>query len=187
MPSLSRSRAFIRTLDRRLYKIFKDVQDLSQLLNNSYETGHKVQQLALEELLTSVQSRLLNLEFHNHANNISELLRLSLVAYLTTVFWSFPGLKFDYPHLSAQLRRACLSFSPTTVTEKRHFVWALMVGAISLYHGHDQTWLTQRLYPLMPEYLGLTWVEARESLSQIMWIGSIHDFSAIQVFGQFLR
>ncbi|KAK7722860.1 hypothetical protein SLS63_009134 [Diaporthe eres] len=173
--------------NRRLYKIFKDVQDLSHLLNSSYETGHKIQQLALEELLTSVQSRLLKLKFHDSANSISELLRLALTAYLTTVFWSFPGLKFDYPHLSAQLRRACLSFSPTTITEKRHFVWALMVGAISLYHGHDQAWLRQRLYPLIPEYLGTSWLQARETLSQIMWIGSIHDCPAIEVFGGFLR
>ncbi|KAI7775606.1 hypothetical protein LA080_006521 [Diaporthe eres] len=185
--SPSRSRAFVRTLDRRLYKIFKDVQDLSQLLNSSYETGHKIQQLALEELLTSVQSRLLKLRFHNSANSISELLRLALTAYLTTVFWSFPDLKFDYPHLAAQLRRTCLSFSPTTITEKRHFVWALTVGAISLYHGHDQAWLRQRLYPLIPEYLGSNWLQARETLSQVMWIGSIHDCPAIEVFGGFLR
>lgn len=137
-------------------------------------------------MLTSVQSRLLKLDFHNRTNKISEVLRLSLVAYLTTVFWSFPGLKFDYPHLAAQLRRACLSFSATTVTEKRHFAWALMVGAISLYHGHDQAWLRQRLYPLIPECLGSTWIQARASLSQIMWIGSIHDCPAIDVFSQFL-
>lgn len=138
-------------------------------------------------MLTSVQSRLLKLKFNNNnANNVSELLRLSLIAYLTTVFWSFPGLKFDYPHLAAQLRRTCLSFSPTTITEKRHFVWVLMVGAISLYHSHDQAWLRQRLYSLIPEYLGSNWLQARESLSQIMWIGSIHDCPAIEVFGQFL-
>lgn len=182
-PSFSRSQAFVRSLDRRLYIIFKDVQGLSQLLNNSFQTGYKIQQIALEELLTSVQSRLLELAFHDNANNISELLRLSFVAYLTTVFWNFPGLKFDYPHLAKHLRRACLAFSPTTVAEKRHYAWALMVGAISLYHGYDQVWLRQRLYPLIPDYLGSTWLEARESLSQIMWIGSIHDCSAIGVFG----
>lgn len=137
-------------------------------------------------MLTSVQSRLLKLKFHSSTNNISELLRLALVAYLTTVFWSFPGLKFDYPHPSSQLRQTCQSFSPTTVSEKRHFVWALMVGAISLYHGHDQTWLRQMLYPLIPDYLGATWLEARQNLSQIMWIGSIHDSPAAEVFGHFL-
>lgn len=40
--SPSSPRAFVRTLDRRLYRIFKDVQDLSQLLNSSYEPGRKI-------------------------------------------------------------------------------------------------------------------------------------------------
>ncbi|KZL75348.1 hypothetical protein CT0861_11559 [Colletotrichum tofieldiae] len=182
----SRSRTIVRALDRRLYNIFKDVQGLSQLLNNSSDCGHKIQDMALEELLTSVQSRLLTLKFNEHGNNIAELLRLSLMAYLTTVFWCFPGLKFDYPHLAMQFRRACLAFSPTTASEKHHFAWALTVGAISLFQAHNQDWLLRILHPLIRHHLGTTWVEVKKSLGHIMWIGSIHDCSASELFSHYL-
>ncbi|OHX00289.1 hypothetical protein CSPAE12_01065 [Colletotrichum incanum] len=182
----SRSRTLVRALDRRLYNIFKDVQGLSQLLNNSFDSSYKIQEMALEELLTSIQSRLLRLKFEDHGNNIAELLRLSLVAYLTTVFWCFPGLKFDYPHLAMQFRQVCLAFSPTTVKERYHFAWALTVGTISLFHGHHRDWLLEILHPLIRDHLGTTWVEVRRNLGHIMWIGSIHDCLALEVFTHFL-
>lgn len=61
-----------------------------------------------------------------------------------------------------------------------------MVGAVSLYQGHDQAWLGRRLYPPMTDYLGSTWIEARESLGQIIWIGSIHDCSGLEIFQRYL-
>ncbi|POS78047.1 hypothetical protein DHEL01_v203562 [Diaporthe helianthi] len=49
----SRSRTFVRSLNGRLYTIFKDVQGLSQLLNNSPGSGNKIPETALEDMLTS--------------------------------------------------------------------------------------------------------------------------------------
>ncbi|WQF87748.1 Putative fungal transcription factor [Colletotrichum destructivum] len=184
---VSRSRALVRTLDRRLYNAFKDVQCLSRLINDSYNSGHKIPEMALEGLLTSVQARLLSLQFDNRGNNTAELLRLSLVAYLTTVFWSLPGLKFDYPHLAAQFRKVCLGFSPTATGEGECFAWALTVGAISLFNGRDRDWLLQILHPLIRDHLGTTWAEVRKSLGHIMWIGSIHDDLASEVFRSYLE
>ncbi|KAK6215244.1 hypothetical protein QIS74_08263 [Colletotrichum tabaci] len=182
----SRSRALVRTLDRRLYNVFKDVQGLSHLLNESYSSGHKIPEMALEGLLTSVQARLHSLKFDNNGENMAELLRLSLIAYLTTVFWSLPGLKFDYPHLAAQFRQVCLGFSPTAAGEGECFAWALTVGAISLFNGRDRDWLLQILHPLIRDHLGTTWAEVRKTLGHIMWVGSIHDDLASEVFRTYL-
>ncbi|TQN68120.1 hypothetical protein CSHISOI_07226 [Colletotrichum shisoi] len=96
-------------LSRRLCNVFKDVRGLSHIPNDSHNSGRKIPEMALEGLLTSVQARLLSLEFGNRGEAMADSrapLRLSLVAYLTTVFWSLPGLKFDYPHLAAQFRQA---------------------------------------------------------------------------------
>ncbi|KAL6405507.1 hypothetical protein AUP68_11264 [Ilyonectria robusta] len=179
----SRSRSVVRALERRLYGIFKDVQDLSQLINDSHNSGQKIQEMSLEELMTSIQSRLLMLEF-NDSNILPKLLRLSLLAFLTTVFWSFPGVKFEYPHLASQLRQACLAFTPTTAGESYLFAWALMVGATSVFHDSDQTWLPRRLRPLIRDNLGRTWFEVQNNLRRVMWIDSIHDGPGIEVFNQ---
>ncbi|CRK26169.1 hypothetical protein BN1723_013784 [Verticillium longisporum] len=121
----SRSRSVAKALERRLYSILKDVQGLSQLINDSHDSGQKIREMSLEELMTSIQSRLLMLKYNDN-NTLPELLRLSLLAFLTTVFWSFPGIKFEYPHLANQLRQACLAFTPATAGESYLFAWALM-------------------------------------------------------------
>ncbi|TDZ38563.1 hypothetical protein C8035_v004821 [Colletotrichum spinosum] len=121
----SRSRSVVRTLGRGLYCVFKDVQDLSRLINDADDSAQKIREMPLEELMTSIQSRLLDLNFDD-ANILPELLRLSLLAFLTTVFWSFPGVKFEYPHLANQLRQACLAFTPAAAGESYLFAWALM-------------------------------------------------------------
>ncbi|KAJ4123204.1 hypothetical protein NW768_009733 [Fusarium equiseti] len=127
----SGSRSVVRTLKKRLYAIFKDVQDLSQLLNDSHDSGHRIREISLEDLITFIQSRLLMLEFEDN-DIFSELLRLSLVAFLTTIFWGFPGVKFEYPHLANQLRQACMAFTPSTPGESYIFAWAMM-HSINLY------------------------------------------------------
>lgn len=184
----SRSRHLTRGLDRGLHSCFEDVQVLSQLINSSHASGEKLSDMVLEGFLTSIQSRLLLLDFHgHHCNPLAELLRLSLHAYLTTVFWNFPGLKTQYPHLAAQFREVCLMFSPATAGESFLFGWALMVGAVSLFHGQDQDWLTEILYPLIDTTLGTMWLEVKVSLGQVMWIGSLHDDPGVEVFSRYLR
>lgn len=175
----------VQAFGRRLYNIWKDVQDLSQLINDSHNSGQKVPELSLEELMTSIQSRLLMLKF-NDDNMFAELLRMSLLAFLTTVFWSFPGVKFKYPHLANQLRQVFLAFTPTTTGESYLFAWALMVGATSLFHDPDQTWLLQKLRPLIRDNLGRTWFDVQSNLRRIMWIDSIHDIPGKEVFNQFV-
>ncbi|KAM6509443.1 hypothetical protein FALCPG4_017098 [Fusarium falciforme] len=182
----SRSRFVVRALERRLYGIFKDVQYLSQLINDIHNSGQKIREMCLEELMTSIQSRLLMLEI-NDSNILLKLLRLSLLAFLTTVFWSFPGVKFKYPHLANQLRQACLAFTPTTTEESYILAWALMVGATSVFHDSDQAWLLQILRPLIRDNLGRTWFEVQNNLRRVMWINSIHDSLGIEVFNQGLR
>ncbi|KAM0490435.1 hypothetical protein ACHAP8_011594 [Fusarium lateritium] len=181
----SRSRSVVRTLKGRLYAIFKDVQDLSQLLNDSHDSGYKIREMSLEGLITCIQSRLLMLE--SEGNDIfSELLRLSLLSFLTTIFWSFPGVKFEYPRLANQLRQAFIAFTPSTPGERYLFAWALMVGATSIFRGHDQTWLLQGRRPLIWDSLGRTWFELKDNLRQVMWINSIHDVPGIEAFNQWL-
>ncbi|KAJ5999916.1 hypothetical protein N7481_000325 [Penicillium waksmanii] len=181
----SRSRSVVRTLERRLYAVLKDVQDLSQLINDSHDSGHKIREMSLEDLITYIQSRLLMLEFEDN-DIFPELLRLSLLAFLTTTFWGFPGVKFEYPRLANQLRQACMTFTPSTAGESYLFAWAMMVGATSVSRGTDQTWLLQRLRPLIRDSLGRTWFEVKNNLRQAMWIDSIHDGPGIEVFNQCL-
>ncbi|KAL6918863.1 hypothetical protein FSST1_002889 [Fusarium sambucinum] len=181
----SRSRSVVRTLKGRLYAIFKDVQDLSQLLNDSHDSGYKIREMSLEGLITCIQSRLLMLE--SEGNDIfSELLRLSLLSFLTTIFWSFPGVKFEYPRLANQLRQSFIAFTPSTPGERYLFAWALMVGATSIFRCHDQTWLLQGRRPLIWDSLGRTWFELKDNLRQVMWIDSIHDVPGIEAFNQWL-
>ncbi|KXH66714.1 hypothetical protein CSAL01_11348 [Colletotrichum salicis] len=183
----SRSRDLIYGLDRQLYICVKNVRILSQMINTAHETGEKLADLTLEKFLTSIQSQLLVLDFGDDTRApFVEVLRVSLHAYLTTVFWSFPGLRTEYPHLATQFQEACLASSPATAEETLLFAWALMVGAISLFQNRDQGWLSEILYPLIQTSLGTMWLEVKARLCQVMWIESLHDSEGTEVFRRYL-
>lgn len=117
---------------------------------------------------------------------LGELLRLSLLAFLTIVFWNFPGVKLEYPYLSEQLRKSCLAFTPSTDHERFLLAWALMMGSISVFDDDDQTWLPHRSYPLFRDSLGMIWSEVRDNLKQVIWIDSLHDSAGMKVFNRYL-
>ncbi|KAI8716461.1 hypothetical protein NCS52_00940000 [Fusarium sp. LHS14.1] len=178
------TRRLIKPVDRRLYYIFQDVQDFSQLVNFLFQSHQRIQPGVFQDLLTSLQYRILLLDF-GIDNRFAELLRLSMLAYLTVVFFRLPQVKLQYPFLGSQLRTSCQTFEPANEQERKVFAWAMFVGFMSALDLEDED-LTMMLAEMMVPCLGSSWVEAKASLKEVLWIDGIYDGPGQEVYEKFV-
>ncbi|TQN70820.1 hypothetical protein CSHISOI_04630 [Colletotrichum shisoi] len=85
----SRDRCRIRLLadsfDPRLGNVFQDLHDFSLLANHLAETGQKIEPHVFQNLMTSVQYRLLYLEPATTRAGVAEMFRLGMTSYMTTL------------------------------------------------------------------------------------------------------
>ncbi|GKT49709.1 uncharacterized protein ColSpa_09890 [Colletotrichum spaethianum] len=176
-------RRLLNSTDRRVGNIFQDLHDFSQLANFLVQTGHKIDPNMFQDLMTSIQYRLLYLE-PTTQDKVTEMLRLGMTSYITTLFLKVQGTKIPLSFLTGQLRSACqnIEVSEFPSTTARHiFAWTLVVGAISVLEEYDDVWLLPKLASLR-ESLGPTWPEAKAKLEQVMWMEFIHSPGGVKVF-----
>jgi hypothetical protein len=183
--AMLRTRRLIKPVDRRLYYIFQDVQDFSQLVNFLFQSHQKIRPGIFQDLLTSLQYRILLLDF-GIDNRFAELVRLSMLAYLTVVLFRLPQVKLQYPFLGSQLRTSCQTFKPANEQERRAFAWAMFVGFMSALDLQDEE-LTMMLSEMMVPCLGSSWGEVKASLKEVLWIDGIYDGPGEEVYEKFAK
>ncbi|KAK2013452.1 hypothetical protein LZ32DRAFT_658025 [Colletotrichum eremochloae] len=180
---LSDIRLFIDSIDRRMGNVFQDLHDFSRLANFLVKTGRKIDPNVFQNLMTSIQYRLLYLE-PIEQSSVSETFRLGMISYIATLFLKVQGAKITLTFLAGQLRSHCQKLHVSelsTTTVRLMFVWTLVVGAISVFEECDDLWLLPKLASLR-DSLGPTWPEAKASLEKVMWMELVHSPDGIKVF-----
>ncbi|KDN61243.1 hypothetical protein CSUB01_11900 [Colletotrichum sublineola] len=180
---LSDIRLFIDSIDRRMSNVFQDLHDFSRLANFLVKTGRKIDPNVFQNLMTSIQYRLLYLE-PIEQSSVSETFRLGMISYIATLFLKVQGAKITLTFLTDQLRSHCQKLHVSelsTTTVRLMFVWTLVVGAISVFEECDDLWLLPKLASLR-DSLGPTWPEAKASLKKVMWMELVHSPDGIKVF-----
>ncbi|GKT66260.1 hypothetical protein ColTof3_13599 [Colletotrichum tofieldiae] len=176
-------RLFVDSTDYRMGNIFQDLHDFSRLANYLVQTGLKIDPSLFQDLMTSIQYRLLYLE-SNMQDDLSEMFRLGMMSYITTLFLKVKGAKIPMTSLAGQLRSVCrnLEISESLTTAVRLiFAWTLVVGAVSVFEEYDDLWLVPKLASLH-DSIGPTWPEAKASLEEVMWMDLIHSPNGVKVF-----
>ncbi|TIC89883.1 hypothetical protein CH35J_012316 [Colletotrichum higginsianum] len=185
----SRDRCRIRLLadsfDPRLGNVFQDLHDFSLLANYLAETGQKIEPHVFQNLMTSVQYRLLYLEPATRAG-VADMFRLGMSSYITTLFLKVHGAKIPLAALTSQLRSVCRQFEvadASTAAVRLLVAWTLVTGAISVFDGNedDDAWLIPKLASLR-DSLGATWPEAEARLGEVMWVELAHSSQGVKVF-----
>ncbi|OHW98964.1 hypothetical protein CSPAE12_02353 [Colletotrichum incanum] len=178
-------RLFLDSIDCRMGNIFRDLHEFSRLANYLVQTGHKIDPNMFQDLMTSIQYRLLYLE-PTTQDNVSEMFRLGMISYITTLFLKVQGTKIPMTSLAGQLRSVCRNLEVSeslTTTVRLIFAWTLVVGAISVFEEYDDLWLIPKLAALH-DSIGPTWPEAKASLKEVMWMELIHSPDGVKVFGK---
>lgn len=179
-PGFNGILSVVRSLDPRLGVVLKDLHDFSQLANAMFDTGETMHPAHLHGLLTSAQYRLLEMEFEGDGG-FAELMRLALLAYLSTLFLRVPGIRMSFHFLGRRLKSALISIEPATGQERRLYGWCWVVGAISVLSDPEGEWLQERL-SAMVSWFGTMWEEVQRGLRQVAWIDATHGEAGAGVF-----
>ncbi|KAJ4304834.1 hypothetical protein N0V90_000362 [Kalmusia sp. IMI 367209] len=125
--------------DWRLVNIFQDFQYLSLRINQNVLKRARHNAACFQSVLTSLQSRLMHL--HEQLENpVEELVRLTMLAFLTTTFKA-PGRKIPYGWVNEQLRDAfSKGIGGIFEQDVSLRLWVLITAAFTVT-GTQKTWV----------------------------------------------
>jgi hypothetical protein len=157
--------------DYRLKNVFNDARDFAYVANRLIPGREKLPPELFQEIMLSIQYRILLLGYPVETQPLEESIRLGLLAFASTVFLQIPGVKIRSGALSSQLYNAVekLDVSNSVVADIK--LWLLLVGSICVFEG-SESWLVKSIHELTGEQ---TWPEVRMRIKEVMWIDMIHD------------
>lgn len=159
-----------RNWDAHLRATIKDFQVLSMTVNRYTHEHVHYDATSFQKLLSILQSRLTFLE-GMLAHPTAELVRLTLLAVLTTAF-KLPGRKISYTWIAKRIQSA---YSVVVWGSDFHDqvlrTWVLAVAAISVIDD-GEPWLSQAWRHVCQS---MCWEDVKERLLRVVWIEVIHD------------
>ncbi|KAJ0289425.1 hypothetical protein Brms1b_005774 [Colletotrichum noveboracense] len=174
-------RNFVVSLDLRLGYIFQDLQDFSVMVKLLFRT-QKIDPIKFQQLMTSIQYRLLYLELDD--DKMAESLRLAMLGFIATLYLHILGVRLRFLWLSNRLRETLQAVDLSraqTSSSRLLLAWILVIGSTAVFDDNDDVWLLPKLASLRNS-LGQTWPKAKENLAKVMWIDNIHDAKGVKVF-----
>ena len=166
--------------DPRLLNIWADLREFSKAANDVKEKKIPMKRGLFYQLSTSSLYRLLQLSFD--PKSLSELLRLSLLAYTKTLMIRLPGLGKKMTYLAGQLEVAFIPLPATGHGGSPLLLWALVISAISVFEDCEQDWLQRGISGLMAELELHTWLEVKAVLKRFLWVDGLHDQQGKAIF-----
>lgn len=162
--------------DPRLTNVFLDMQSLVAMVNEHARTGDRYPASSFQTALSSIQSRLDCLS-GKLETSLEELVRLSLLALLTTNF-KMPGIKVLYTWLSSRLREIYFTTRHRLHREDQALhIWIIITAAIATGETSGE-WLSDAWKAAS---FPTAWPEIKSTLIRVMWIESIHDRHALAI------
>jgi hypothetical protein len=166
------------TLDWRLQNAFKDLRDFSTLTNRLAPSSQKLKPEAFQEIMLSIQYRLLQMDFSNDQNPIQEALRIGLLAFESTIFLQVRGTKLKSQSFDEQFRFAIQAIPVQGEATANVKLWLLLIGSIMIFRGSED-WLVQSIRSLVGRQ---TWADVQERVKEVMWIDVVHDIPGRQAY-----
>ncbi|KAI8965291.1 hypothetical protein F5Y11DRAFT_344733 [Daldinia sp. FL1419] len=179
------------TLDTELAIVWCNMKQFCALVNHTAAAGHKLSEEILLDSMASVMYRLLHTCFAR--GSLSEVVRLGLLAFCSSVFLQWTSVRLPYTYFPAVYRDNLMNLefliadcdytNTDSFSVPRLLVWLLMVGAVSAFDGPDsETWLK----PWLRVNLELcdidSWSTMRAVLDSFMWIGLVQDTLTRSIF-----
>ncbi|XXG93831.1 hypothetical protein Hte_000080 [Hypoxylon texense] len=181
----------ISSLDPELARAWEVMKQFSALVNHAAFARQKLPKEYLLDTMVSVVYPILHMPpGHFEPGSLDEAIRLSLLAYCSSVFLQWAGARLPYMHFPAMYRNCLVNLQlPELDTDSdgssssRLLLWLLMVGAVSVFGDCDDVWLKPWLRVNM-ELCGVSgsWDATRDVLNSFMWIGLVHDVPGKAVF-----
>ncbi|KAK3304925.1 uncharacterized protein B0T15DRAFT_576249 [Chaetomium strumarium] len=116
------------------------------LINNNNGNDNKFHPEVVLEIITSIQYRLLQLEYSFTSHPFEEAIRTDLLAFIASIFLNRPGLKSNYyEFLHGRLRVSIDALDALSVSTRPVLrdlkLWLLLIGSIATTIDIYQPWL----------------------------------------------
>lgn len=170
--------ALLQDLDTKLQHVFCDLRDFTRTANMLITSKDKLQPELFQEIMVSIQYRLLLLEYPLASQSLEAAIRNGLLAFEASIFLQVPGMKIKYPAMTDRLRFAIDVVNASTPAFADLKLWLLFIGSISFIDS-TELWLISAIIELTGEY---DWPEIRDRLKGIMWIDAVHDGPGKKIF-----
>jgi hypothetical protein len=174
----SEVRHFVDGMDHRLRNIFADLQAFGSVANKLVNSRRKLRPDLFQEIMLSIQYRLMLLEYDTEEQPIEEAIRLGLLSFQTSVFIQMKAIRVKYDYIMVRLKTSLSHFPETTPGLADLKLWIHLMAAIALYDP-EQTWIEEGICRLTA---GRPWEEVYVAMRSIMWLDLVHDAPGRMLF-----
>ncbi|KAK4099582.1 hypothetical protein N658DRAFT_568072 [Parathielavia hyrcaniae] len=175
----------IQTLDIKLQNVYNDMRDLAHAANHLIASDDKLQPDLFQDMIMSIQYRLLFLEYPLESQPIQEALRCGLLAFQASALLLVPGLKLRYDFLRDRLRLALRHLLDASAPALRDLkLWLMLVGCVAMDDVVDEEEPGSGGGGALAKLVGgeEDWPRVRGRMKGIMWIDAVHDVPGKRVF-----
>lgn len=172
--SFSDLSSFLDSIDLRLRRVWNDVSEFVRAANIATQCKRSIDNELYQETMVSIHYRLANLCFD--MDSINEPIRLALLAFASTLFLQWRGIKIRYEYLAQRLNMAMISLRhKNRGVPVRLALWIYIIAAISVLDERDKVYLQPALVEVVRELKFGSWDEVRLMLKSILWVDVLHD------------
>lgn len=171
-------------MNNELVQFWKRMSEFCSVINLAADSGELITTQIFLQSMTSIVYPLLGMQFQ--AGSIDEAIRLTLLAFLSSVFLPWRQLGLSYPHLSSQLKACLLQLDPQEASPAQ-FIWLLIVAAVSVLDFRDGPWLQPLLFVSINRCDIQSWSAMRNLLRSFLWINLVHDRPGRSIFDSTIR
>lgn len=172
--SFSDLSSFLDSIDLRLRRVWNDVSEFVRAANIATQCKRSIDNELYQETMVSIHYRLANLCFD--MDSINEPIRLALLAFTSTLFLQWRGIKIRYEYLAQRLNMAMTSLRHNNRgVPVRLALWIYIIAAISVLDEREKVYLQPALIEVIRELEFGSWDEVRLMLKSILWVDVLHD------------
>lgn len=172
--SFSDLSSFLDSIDLRLRRVCNDVSEFVRAANIATQCKRSIDNELYQETMVSIHYRLANLCFD--MDSINEPIRLALLAFASTLFLQWRGIKIRYEYLAQRLNMAMTSLRHNNRgVPVRLALWIYIIAAISVLDEREKVYLQPALIEVIRELEFGSWDEVRLMLKSILWVDVLHD------------
>jgi hypothetical protein len=131
--------------DARLFNVWINLREFTVALNVAHQIKRKLSLEFMQEVLISVQYRLMHLVYN--IQDTQEVLRIAILAMSTSVFFGSHSIPEHFRCLAGEFRNALQSVEQHLSDQwLRLKLWLIFVGKLSVLRDpRDSSWLTKQL------------------------------------------
>lgn len=175
---------FLDNLDTRVRLVWDHLSALTRGLNRTKgQSG--IDKDLYQSTMVSIHYRLVDLRFD--AGDVNEISRLGLLAFASTVFLAFRGVKTHYEYLAESLKTSLSLLGARPGLPAKITLWLYMVGAVAIFDEHERASFQPALMEVLRSLELKSWNEVRESLKSVLWLDALDDIAADEVVKAILR